>query len=78
MFTEAYRDMFATLGIQLRPEDGCASADVENGERRLEITIPQSLREYYVLAGREKRINQFQEEITRFEARIRPAAPNVS
>jgi hypothetical protein len=58
-FTESYRNTFATVGVQLRDEDGCASADIEDVERRLGIKIPVSLQEYYLLSGREKRINQF-------------------
>lgn len=59
MFTDSYRDIFATVGVQLRSEDGCASAELEDAERRLGIKIPVSLKEYYLLSGREKRINQF-------------------
>ena len=59
VFTDSYRDTFVTVGVQLRSEDGCASADIEAAERRLGIKIPVSLKEYYLLSGREKRINQF-------------------
>ena len=59
MFTEAYHDTFATVGIRLRSEDGCERADIEDAERHLGIKIPVSLKEYYLAPGREKRINQF-------------------
>jgi hypothetical protein len=59
MFAESYRDTFATAGIQLRSEDGCAGAEIEDAEARLGIKFPLSLKEYYLLSGREKRINQF-------------------
>jgi hypothetical protein len=57
-FTDSYRATFATVGIHLRDEDGCAKADLERAEKRLGIEIPASLQEYYMLSGREKRINQ--------------------
>jgi hypothetical protein len=59
MFADSYHNTFATVGVQLTGEDGCPSIDIENTERRLGIQIPVSLHEYYLLAGREKRINQF-------------------
>ena len=59
MFTEGYRDTFATVGILLGSQDGCPSADVDNAERRLGIKLPVSLKAYYLLSGREKRLNQF-------------------
>jgi hypothetical protein len=59
MFTDSYRDTFATVGIQLRSQDACPSGDVEGAERRLGIKLPVSLREYYLFSGWEKRLNQF-------------------
>jgi hypothetical protein len=59
LFTDPYRDVFTTLGIQLRSEDACPTADIEKAERRLAVKLPRSLKEYYLVAGREKRINQF-------------------
>ena len=59
MFTESYQDTFATLGIPLRSQDACSDADIENAESRLAIKLPGSLKEYYLVAGREKRVNQF-------------------
>jgi hypothetical protein len=59
VFTDSYRDTFASVGVQLRSQDGCASGDIEDAERRFGIKIPVSLNEYYLLSGREKRINQF-------------------
>ena len=58
MFTEAYHNTFATLGIRLRSEDSCANADIEDAERRLAVVLPESLKEYYRVAGRETRINR--------------------
>jgi hypothetical protein len=59
VFTDSYQDTFATLSVQLCSEDACAIADIEDVERRLAIKLPESLRQYYLVAGREKRINQF-------------------
>jgi hypothetical protein len=59
VFTVSYCETFANVGIQLRSEDGCASAEIERAERRLKLKVPLSLKEYYLLSGREKRINQF-------------------
>ncbi len=58
-FTDSYRETFATVGVHLRDEDGCTNAEIGEAERRLGIKIPASLQEYYLLSGREKRINQF-------------------
>jgi hypothetical protein len=62
-FADSYRDTFATVGVHLRDEDGCPATDIEQAERRLGIKIPISLREYYLLSGREKRINQFYDRL---------------
>ncbi|MFL5243126.1 MAG: SMI1/KNR4 family protein [Gemmataceae bacterium] len=59
LFTDSYQDTFATLGVPLRSQDASANADIADAEQRLAIKLPSSLREYYLLAGREKRINQF-------------------
>ncbi|HEV3343026.1 MAG TPA: hypothetical protein VG125_21810 [Pirellulales bacterium] len=59
MFTDGYQDTFTTLGVRLRSEDAGSAADIDDAERRLAIRIPGSLREYYLVAGREKHINQF-------------------
>jgi hypothetical protein len=58
-FAESYRETFATVGVHLRDADGCPGPDIEHAERRLGIRIPVALHEYYLLSGREKRINQF-------------------
>jgi hypothetical protein len=59
VFTDTYHDTFATFGIRLRSEDACSNADVEAAESRLAIKLPGSLKDYYRVAGREKRINRF-------------------
>jgi hypothetical protein len=59
MLADSYRSTFATVGVRITDEDGCASTELEDAERRLGIKIPVSLQEYYLLSGREKHINQF-------------------
>jgi len=63
MFTESYAEILATVGVELRTEDQCARADIEDAERRLGVNIPVSLKDYYLFSGREKRINQFQNRL---------------
>jgi hypothetical protein len=63
MFTDSYQATFATLGVRLCSEDGCPAADIEHAERRLAANLPRSLKEYYLVAGREKRINQFHDRL---------------
>lgn len=58
MFIDSYRDTFASVGVQLRDEDGCPATEIDDAEARLGIKVPVSLREYYLFSGREKRINQ--------------------
>ncbi len=58
-FADSYRDTFATLGTPLREEDACADSDIQDAEQRLSVKLPGSLKQYYLVAGREKRINQF-------------------
>lgn len=59
MLANSYQDTFATFGIRLRSEDACTTADIEDAERRLRVVLPGALKDYYLFAGREKRINQF-------------------
>jgi hypothetical protein len=63
VFTDSFRETFATVGVQLRSKDACAIAEIESAERRLGLKIPLSLKEYYLLAGRENRINQFHDRL---------------
>lgn len=57
-FRESYVDILSSVGVELRPDDGCATAEIEKAEQGLGVEIPSSLREYYLVAGRETRINQ--------------------
>jgi hypothetical protein len=37
MFTDSHREMFATVGVQLRGEDGCTTSDIQTAEARIGI-----------------------------------------
>lgn len=52
-----YRDLFAWLGYPLSKRDGLLDAEIEKAEVRLGIKLPASLRDYYLVAGREKIFN---------------------
>ncbi len=67
MFADAYRATFATLGICLGNEDGCSISEIEEAEKHLGVTLPDPLRDYYLVAGRENRINQFHNRLISLE-----------
>ena len=56
-FRDLYRRAYAILGRPLTPRDGNAEARIESAERRLGIRLPKALRDYYRVAGWERRIN---------------------
>ncbi len=58
MFTDAYQETFATLGVRLGRKDACSLAEIDLAQQRLGVKLPESLKEYYLLAGREQHINQ--------------------
>ena len=55
---DLYRRTYARLGRPLTPRDGNADSRIEAGEKRLGVRLPQALREYYRVAGRERRFNR--------------------
>ena len=57
-FRDLYRRTYADLGRPLTARDGNADSRIEAGERRLGVRLPQALREYYRVAGRERRFNR--------------------
>ena len=67
MFTDSYHDTFAACGIPLRSEDACGSADIEDAETRLATKLPEALKDYYLIAGRESRINQLHNRLLPLE-----------
>lgn len=56
-FQEHYRRVFTTLGRPLMPQDGVTHEDIEAAEKRLGLTAPQALRDYYLVAGRAEDFN---------------------
>lgn len=53
-----YAASFSALGVQLEPTDGCPEEEISAAERRLGLRAPAAIRDYFLLAGREARINQ--------------------
>ncbi len=64
-YTEAYAEVFEALGIRLTPEDGCPETELLEAEDRLALSIPDSLRSYYRLAGRERILNHAHNHLLR-------------
>ena len=58
-FEESYISIFASAGVRLSDEHRSSSAEIDEAEKRLDLFVPQSLRDFYLVAGRETRINQF-------------------
>jgi hypothetical protein len=56
-FQSLYREAYTRLGRQLTPQDGIPEAVLTAGERKLGGRLPNSLRDYYLVAGREKVLN---------------------
>jgi hypothetical protein len=57
-YADRYRRTYAILGHELTPRDGRAESRIAAAEARLGIRIPKSLRDYYLVAGRERRFNR--------------------
>jgi hypothetical protein len=57
-YADRYRRTYAILGHELTPRDGRAESRIAAAEARLGIRVPKSLRDYYLVAGRERRFNQ--------------------
>ncbi len=57
-FADSYRDVFRTLGYSLRPKDEYGEGELAEAADRLNLRLPRSLREYFLVAGREARFNQ--------------------
>jgi hypothetical protein len=49
-----YRRTFATLGFPLRAKDGYPARQIAAAEKRLGRRLPKALRDYYLVAGRER------------------------
>jgi hypothetical protein len=57
-FAELYRSASASLGYQLKPRDGLDEGWLKSVEEQLGVRLPTALRDYYLVAGRERRFNQ--------------------
>jgi hypothetical protein len=56
-FKKQYRDLFETFGYPLTDGMRVAAKTLVTTEKRLGVKIPNALREYYLVAGRERRFN---------------------
>jgi hypothetical protein len=56
-FKSLYRAIFATFGHPLSERTGLSSELLTAAEKRLGVQIPAALRDYYRVAGRERRFN---------------------
>jgi hypothetical protein len=57
-FRQYYRTLFDTFGYPLRHSASVADKALAAAARSLGIAIPRALRDYYSVAGREKRLNR--------------------
>lgn len=57
-FKRHYRSLFDTLGFPLTERSTTPRAVIAAAENRLGVKVPAALRDYYLVAGREKRLNQ--------------------
>ncbi len=57
-FTEQYRQVFARLGCRLTARDAIPAAKIASAEKKLGVRLPAALRNYYLVAGRERLLNQ--------------------
>src|SRR5215831_2100784 len=56
-YEDLYRQTFARLGVHLSSKDGVPPDQVAARERKLGLRLPTALRDYYVVAGRERSLN---------------------
>jgi hypothetical protein len=56
-FKQHYQKLFDTLGQSLTKAQGVPATNIMAAEKRIGVKIPAALREYYLVAGREKRLN---------------------
>lgn len=57
-FASDYRKLFSEIGAKLTARDGCPEARIVVAEQGLGVRVPRALRDYYLVAGRERRFNQ--------------------
>jgi hypothetical protein len=56
-FQDEYRSLFTHLGYRLTEKEGFDEARIGSAESKLGVQLPQALRDYYLVAGRERRLN---------------------
>lgn len=56
-YRKEYGRTYANLGRPLTARDGCAESRIAAAERRLGVRVPTALRDYFLVAGRERRFN---------------------
>ncbi len=56
-YTESYAQTYARLGFPLTRQDGIPAGKIAAAEKRLGIRLPDALRDYYLIAGRERVLN---------------------
>ena len=56
-FQKLYRKTYAELGFELKKSDGISKAAINKAEKNIGLTIPRALRDYYLVAGKEKKLN---------------------
>ncbi len=56
-FKKYYQGVFQTFGYPLTEGDALSSEELEKAETRLGLVAPAALRDYYSVAGRERRFN---------------------
>ena len=57
-FQQLYREAYAQLGFELDSNAGVSDATLEKAEKKLEAKLPDALRDYYVVAGKETLLNR--------------------
>src|SRR5687767_13325537 len=67
-FADFYNDMVKLiLKRELTPEDGVSVDQIEAAEQKLGLRLPQSLREYYRVAGNLDELNRNHNRLLRFD-----------
>jgi hypothetical protein len=56
-FKEFYRNIYCTFGFPLTARAGVPSAVLGAAEKRMRIKLPAALRDFYLVAGKERRFN---------------------
>ncbi len=56
-FQELYRKTYSALGFALKTRDQVAEKSIQVAEKRIGAQLPQSLRDYYLVAGKETVLN---------------------